>query len=116
MYKVGDKVRVVKDGHYGSEHGAEIGSIHEVVLVDSCGVETGDWSFWSDEVELVTPLITKKVVETLNPGVYGRVAIDCEGKTINLRLLRSEEGFTAAELKQTAELFSQLAEYMESKE
>ncbi len=72
--------------------------------------------FKPDEIELVNPLITKKVVETLNPGVYGRVAIDCEGKTINLRLLRSEEGFTAAELKQMAELFSQLAEYMESKE
>jgi len=50
-YKVGQPVRVVKDGtrEGGSAHGADIGEVFKVFSIDELGVYVGDWYLWWGE-------------------------------------------------------------------
>ncbi len=62
MVKAGDKVRVIKDGYpNGSHHSAEIGSIWLMTKAHEDVVNTDEWSFNLDEIELV------KEVESAKP-------------------------------------------------
>lgn len=124
-FKVGDRVRYVHDGSFGTVDGFNVGTIRVKCDDPAYGICTEV----AEDIELIQPTASASpAIRTVTrreivPGVYGRVEIFqsyADGDVL-LKVEDASRGIAyidghylnASELRETAHLFNQIAEVLE---
>jgi hypothetical protein len=122
-FKVGDRVRVVKDGerYGGSWHKVPIGHVVQVVRISGYEIDTDSgWFFHEDEIELVTATVTPPAspVRTVTrreivDGNYNGVEISVGGVPWGKKRVRFDATADAQSLREAARIFNEIADVLD---